>query len=110
MGYTKETCYTIEYIAQENLFLNKIGEILFTEEYSEKTKQITRSILDFLYTHEYISKKQYALIINCRKAVYYHHSSISHNSSQFNSLIERLNDKWWDHAFDEANITMSDLM
>lgn len=53
---------TLEQIEKEEegrIFLNKIGDILFTDKYRENAVKYARSILDFLVDWDYITWKQY---------------------------------------------------
>jgi hypothetical protein len=48
------------------IFLNKLGDVLFTDKYNEQCKSFVRSILDFLIDWEFISWKQYDSIMAMR--------------------------------------------
>lgn len=53
---------TIEQIDRDELgkiFLNKIGDILFTDKYKENAVAYARNVLDFLVDWDYVSWKQY---------------------------------------------------
>lgn len=49
------------------IFMNKVGDVLFTNKYNEKSKEFARSILDFLIGWEFITWKQYDSLMAIRE-------------------------------------------
>jgi hypothetical protein len=68
----KEWLNNKSYITPDELFgeylyiINKLGLVLYSDEYFEDTKIFCRSVLDFAVTHEFITWKQANAILNIR--------------------------------------------
>lgn len=99
-------------IAELLPFFDKVKEVTINSNYSFKTKEIVQSIYEYLERDEIISWKQYDVVINAfiPKPTIKQIKTVTRSSSSiFNHLKSYLDEKHWDHAFDDSDISLGDL-
>lgn len=91
-------------------FKKKVEEVKSDSGYSVHTKNLVTSIYDYLKIHEFISWKQYdavmrsskmppVLVVQLKRKMFVH-------SGLWKPIIDHLNEKHWDEAFDEDSVTL----
>lgn len=98
-------------------FRKKVKEVESSVDYSIKTKSLVSSINEALQIHEIISWKQYDTVINCSKMPLLSHTTtrkVAVRRGYINvglmAVKRHLDELHWDVAFNEEDITISDLL
>lgn len=114
---------THDWVSQDQIkkflpeFEKKVKEVNESVDYSLKTKSLVHSINEALQIHEIISWKQYDTVINCSKVpppapipVRRASTARGYTDVGLNIVRRHLDELHWDIAFNEEDITISDLL